>query len=103
MEKYGYIRVSTKEQNPARQYMALEKLQVERKNIFCDEVSGKDFIRPAYKKMLKKLKKGDILIIKSIDRLGRNYDEILEKWRVLTKEIGVDIKVLDMTLLNTNI
>ena len=102
MERYGYIRVSTKEQNPERQFQAMKEQQIKRSNIFLDKISGQDFARPQYKKMLKKLKKGDVIIIKSIDRLGRNYEEILEQWRRITKEIGADIQVIDMPLLNTN-
>lgn len=102
MKKYGYIRVSAKDQNPDRQYYALRECGVADKYIFLDKVSGKDFNRPQYKKLLKKLKSGDLLIIKSIDRLGRNYGEILEQWRKITKEICADIQVLDMPLLNTH-
>lgn len=102
MKTYGYIRVSAKDQNPERQYMALEQFEIPKRNIFFDKMSGKDFVRPEYKKMLHKLKKGDLLIIKSIDRLGRNYGEILEQWRKITKEIGANIQVIDMPLLNTN-
>ena len=102
MRKFGYIRVSAKDQNPERQFAALEELNIPKKNIYLDKISGKDFSRPAYQKMIKKLRKGDIVIIKSIDRLGRNYGEILEQWRMLTREIGVDIQVVDMPLLNTN-
>lgn len=100
-QKYGYIRVSTKEQNPERQYVALEEMQIERKNIFLDKISGKNFLRPSYCRMIKKLKKGDLVVIKSIDRLGRDYGEILEQWRIITREIGADIKVIDMPLLDT--
>lgn len=102
MEKYGYIRVSAKDQNPERQLIALRKFNVKKKNIFLDQMSGKDFVRPEYMKMLRKMKKGDLLIIKSIDRLGRNYGEILEQWRKITKEMGAHIQVIDMPLLNTN-
>lgn len=98
---YGYIRVSTREQNEDRQLIALREIGVPEKNIYLDKQSGKDFNRPQYKKLLRKLKKDDLLYIKSIDRLGRNYEEILEQWRVLTKEKGVDIVVLDMPLLDT--
>ena len=97
--KYAYIRVSTKEQNLDRQWEAIKDLEVD--EVFADKQSGKDFDRPEYRKMLEKLKKGDLLYIKSIDRLGRNYDEILEQWRVLIKEKDVDIAVLDMPLLDT--
>ncbi len=98
---YGYIRVSTREQNEDRQLIALCEMAVPEKNIFMDKQSGKDFNRPQYKKLVKKLKPGDLLYIKSIDRLGRNYGEILEQWRILTKEKGIDIVVLDMPLLDT--
>lgn len=102
-KRYGYIRVSSRDQNPDRQYLALENAEVDRKNIFIDKISGRDFSRPSYRKMIRKLKKGDVLVVKSIDRLGRNYGEILEQWRYLTKETGVDIEVLDMPLLNTDL
>ncbi|MBC6679563.1 recombinase family protein [Zhenpiania hominis] len=98
---YGYIRVSTREQNEDRQLIAMEQLSIPKTNIFMDKQSGKDFARPQYKKMLRRLKKDDLLYIKSIDRLGRNYSEILEQWRILTKEKGIDIVVLDMSLLDT--
>jgi len=99
---YGYMRVSTKEQNEDRQRIALTEAGVPLKNIFMDKQSGKDFNRPAYKKLVKKLKSGDTLTIKSIDRLGRNYKEILEEWRVITKEKGASVNILDMPLLNSN-
>ena len=98
---YGYIRVSTRDQNEDRQVLALKELSIPEKNLFIDKQSGKDFERPQYRKMVRKLKKDDLLYIKSIDRLGRNYEEILEQWRALTKEKGVDIVVLDMPLLDT--
>ena len=98
---YGYIRVSTREQNEDRQILALKGLSIPEKNLFIDKQSGKDFERPQYRKMVRKLKKDDLLYIKSIDRLGRNYSEILEQWRILTKEKGIDIVVLDMPLLDT--
>ena len=98
---YGYIRVSTRDQNEDRQLIALRELKIPEKNIFMDKQSGKDFNRPQYKRLVRKLKKDDLLYIKSIDRLGRNYKEILEQWRILTKEKGVDIIVLDMPLLDT--
>ena len=101
MSVYGYIRVSSKDQKEDRQQIALKEVGVERQNIYVDKQSGKDFNRPQYKKMLRKLKKDDLLYIKSIDRLGRNYEEILQQWRILTKEKGVDIMVLDMPLLDT--
>lgn len=102
MAYYGYIRVSTKEQNPERQFLAMQEQKIQKKNIYMDKMSGQDFSRPQYLKLLKRLKKGDILVIKSIDRLGRNYREILEQWQKITKEIGADIQVIDMPLLNTN-
>lgn len=98
---YGYVRVSTREQNEDRQLIALKELGIEDMNIFIDKQSGKDFERPKYKSLLKKLKVDDLLCVKSIDRLGRNYEEILEQWRVLTKKKKVDIMVLDMPLLDT--
>ena len=98
---YGYIRVSTREQNEERQILALKELSIPEKNLFMDKQSGKDFRRPQYRKMMRKLKKDDLLYIKSIDRLGRNYAEILEQWRILTKEKGIDVVVLDMPLLDT--
>ena len=98
---YGYIRVSTKEQCEERQIIALREFPVQDNNIFMDKLSGKDFNRPQYKKLLRKLKQGDILVVKSIDRLGRNYDEILNQWRIITKEKRADIVVLDMPLLDT--
>jgi DNA invertase Pin-like site-specific DNA recombinase len=100
-EIYGYIRVSTREQNEDRQQIALESLSVPIKNIYMDKQSGKDFERPQYKKLVRKMRKDDLLYVKSIDRLGRNYDEILEQWRVLTKDKGIDIVVIDMPLLDT--
>ena len=101
MSVYGYIRVSSKDQKEDRQQIALKEVGVELQNIYVDKQSGKDFNRPQYKKMLRKLRKDDLLYIKSIDRLGRNYEEILQQWRILTKEKGVDIVVLDMPLLDT--
>ncbi len=100
-ETYGYIRVSTRDQNEDRQLIALREVSVPEKNIFTDKQSGKDFDRPQYKKLLRKMGKDDLLYIKSIDRLGRNYDEILKQWRILTKDKGIDIVVLDMPLLDT--
>ena len=102
MERYGYIRVSAKDQNPERQFIAMQEQQIEKEKIYMDKMSGQDFSRPQYVKLLRNLKKGDVIIIKSIDRLGRNYGEILEQWRRITKEIGADIQVIDMPLLNTN-
>lgn len=98
---YGYVRVSTKDQHEDRQLEAMRKIPVDWENIYVEKVSGKDFNRPVYKKLLRKLKKDDLLYIKSIDRLGRNYEEILEQWRILTKNKRVDIVVLDMPLLDT--
>lgn len=98
---YGYIRVSTRDQNEDRQLIALRELKIPEKNIFMDKQSGKDFNRPQYKRLVRKLKKDDLLYIKSIDRLGRNYAEILEQWRLLTQIKGADIVVLDMPLLDT--
>ena len=101
MERYAYIRVSTKEQNIDRQIIALEPYKIAKKNIYCDYQSGKDFDRPAYKRLIKKMREGDLLVIKSIDRLGRNYNEILVQWQNITKKTGADIVVLDMPLLDT--
>lgn len=101
MEQYAYIRVSTKEQHIDRQIMALKPYGISPKNIYCDYQSGKDFERPEYRKLIRKLKEGDLLIVKSIDRLGRNYNDILIQWQYITKEIGADILVLDMELLDT--
>ena len=98
---YGYVRVSSRDQNEDRQMMVFETLCIPEKNIYLDKQSGKDFERPQYRKMVRKLKKDDLLFVKSIDRLGRNYAEILEQWRILTKEKGIDIVVLDMPLLDT--
>lgn len=98
---YGYIRVSTREQNEDRQVLALRERNIPEKNMYMDKQSGKDFQRPQYKRLVKKLKRDDLLYIKSIDRLGRNYTEILDQWRMLTQTKGVDIVVLDMPLLDT--
>lgn len=100
---YGYIRVSSTDQNEDRQRIAMEAKDVPKKNIYIDKQSGKDFERPQYKKLVRKLKPGDTLYILSIDRLGRNYKEIQEQWRVLTKDKGADICVIDMPLLDTRI
>lgn len=100
-QTYGYIRVSTKEQNEDRQLLALEAYKIPLKNLFLDKQSGKDFERPAYRKLLKKLKPGDLLVVKSIDRLGRNYEEIIEQWKQISKGMGVDICIVDMPLLDT--
>lgn len=101
MNIYGYVRVSSTDQNEDRQMIALRESGVPDKNIFIDKQSGKNFDRPNYKKLVQKLKSEDLLYILSIDRLGRNYKEIQEQWRILTKEIGIDICVLDMPLLDT--
>ena len=98
---YGYIRVSSLDQNEDRQLIAMRQKQVSEKNLFMDKQSGKDFNRPQYQEMLTKLHPGDLLYVLSIDRLGRNYEEIQRQWRVLTKEIGIDICVIDMPLLDT--
>ncbi len=98
---YGYIRVSSREQNEERQRIALLDWGIPERDLFTDKQSGKDFERPAYRCMLRKLKEGDLVVVKSIDRLGRNYEEILDQWRIITKKIHVDIKVLDMPLLDT--
>ena len=100
-QEYGYVRVSSKEQNEDRQMIAMREFGVPEKNIYTDKQSGKDFERPKYKKLMRKLKQGDVLVIKSIDRLGRNYEEIIEEWRNITKLKRVDIVVLDMPLLDT--
>lgn len=98
---YGYVRVSSKDQNEDRQMIALKEIGVPEKNIYVDKQSGKDFQRPKYKRLLRRVKPDDLIYVKSIDRLGRNYEEILEQWRILTKEKRVDIVVLDMPLLDT--
>ena len=103
MKRYGYVRVSSKDQNLNRQLDAFSELGLESKYIYIDKMSGKDFKRPNYKKMVSKLRAGDIVVIMSIDRLGSNYDEILEQWGMLTKEKRVDIEVIDMPLLNTKL
>lgn len=101
MNTYGYVRVSILDQNEERQLIAMKEKLVDPKRVFVDKHSGKDFERPQYKKMLKKLKTGDLLYVLSIDRLGRNYEEIQRQWRILTKDIGIDICVIDMPLLDT--
>ena len=101
MTTYGYIRVSSKDQNEDRQRIALREAGVAEKHLYLDKQSGKDFERPQYKNLIHRLKKDDLLYIKSIDRLGRNYGEILEQWRLITKEKGADIAVLDMPVLDT--
>lgn len=98
---YGYVRVSTKEQNFDRQMLALHEFGVQEAQIYQEKLSGKDFERPVYQRLIKRIKPGDTLVIKSIDRLGRNYDEILEQWRIITKEKKAAIVVLDMPLLDT--
>lgn len=100
-KEYAYIRVSSRDQNEDRQKNAMVEYGIAPGNIYMDKQSGKDFERPGYQRLLRKLKTGDTIVIKSIDRLGRNYDEILEQWRLLTKQKQVDIIVLDMPLLNT--
>ena len=101
MTTYGYVRVSTREQNEERQLIAMEEFGVMSSCIVLDKQSGRDFERPGYRRLLRRLKAGDTLVIKSIDRLGRDYEEILEQWRLLTKEKQVSIVVLDMPLLDT--
>jgi len=103
MKTYGYARVSSIDQNEDRQLSALEEMGVKKTNIFVDKISGKDFTRPQYLKLVKQLKENDLLYITSIDCLGRNYDEILEQWRTLTKIKKIDIVVLNMPLLDTRI
>ncbi len=98
---YGYVRISSRDQNEIRQLLALKELGIPPNRIYTDRQSGKDFERPQYLKMCQKLKKDDVLYVKSIDRLGRNYEEILAQWRILTKQKGIDIVVLDMPLLDT--
>lgn len=101
MTIYGYVRVSTKEQNEDRQLAALAPFDIPANQLFMDKLSGKDFKRPAYRKLMRRLKPDDVLIVKSIDRLGRNYKEIMEQWRIITKEKRADIKVIDTPLLDT--
>ncbi len=101
MKIYGYVRVSTLEQNEERQLIALRNAGIDKNQIYIDKLSGKDFNRPQYKKLIKKLKSGDLLYVLSIDRLGRNYEDIQQQWRIITKEIGADICVVDMPLLDT--
>ena len=100
---FGYVRVSAVDQNEDRQMLEMLKLKIPIRNIYIDKQSGKDFDRPKYKKLLKRLKRGDLLYVKSIDRLGRNYKEIQDQWRLLTKEMGVDVVVIDMPLLDTRL
>lgn len=101
MKKYAYIRVSTRDQKIARQVKAMKEIGIDKKNMFIDKQSGKDFKRNYYQKLLRKVKEGDIIYIKSIDRLGRNYEEIIQQWNIITKSKNVDIIVLDFPLLNT--
>jgi DNA invertase Pin-like site-specific DNA recombinase len=103
MEIYGYCRISDASQNEGRQILAMNELQIPPSNVFVDKQSGRDFDRPAYKTLVKTLKAGDLLYIKDISRLGRNYAEIQNQWRILTKEMGVDISIIDMPLLNTRL
>ena len=98
---YGYVRVSSKDQNEDRQVISMREMQIPEENIFIDKQSGKDFNRPQYKRLLRRIKKDDLVYIKSIDRLGRNYAEILEQWKVITKDKGVDLYVIDMPILDT--
>lgn len=98
---YGYVRVSSKDQNEDRQVITMRDMQIPEENIFIDKQSGKDFNRPQYKRLLRKVKENDLIYIKSIDRLGRNYGEILEQWKIITKEKGVDLYVIDMPILDT--
>ena len=101
MQTYGYARVSSTDQNELRQLLALRARNIPEENIFIDKQSGRDFIRPQYVELVLRLREGDLLYIMSIDRLGRNYEEIQQQWRFLTKEIGIDIVVIDMPLLDT--
>ena len=103
MEIFGYVRVSSTDQNEERQIQAMQQMAVPAKCIFTDKISGKDFVRPQYRRMLRKLKRGDLLYITSIDRLGRNYEEILKQWTHLTQNLGIDICVIEMPLLDTRI
>ena len=103
MEKYGYVRVSAVDQNEARQLLEMQQLGLKPENIFIDKQSGKDFNRPEYIRLTKLLKKGDLLYVKAIDRLGRNYKEIQDQWRIITKEMEVDVVVIDMPLLDTRV
>ena len=98
---FGYVRVSTRDQNVERQIDALAPYHIPRKNLYIETCSGKDFLRPAYRRLLRRLHQGDLLYVKSIDRLGRNYQDVIEQWRIITKEKKADVKVLDMPLLDT--
>ena len=101
MSKYAYVRVSSRDQNEDRQLAALQKLEIPRKNVYIDKQSGKDFDRPRYRELIQRIGEDDLLYIKSIDRLGRNYQEIIDQWKHITKDKGADICVLDMELLDT--
>ena len=103
VQKYGYVRVSSKEQNEDRQLLSMKEMKIPDNHIFIDEKSGKDFERPQYRKLIDVVKRGDVIFIKSLDRLGRNYSEILNQWKVITKDKGVDICVIDMPILDTRI
>jgi len=98
---YGYVRVSAKDQNEDRQMISMSNIGIPEENIFMDKLSGKDFNRPMYKKLVRKLKPDDLLVLKSIDRLGRNYEEVIDQWRYLTRDKKIDIKILDMPILDT--
>ncbi len=100
-DTYGYIRVSSQDQHEDRQLIAMQEKLIPKNHLFIDKQSGKDFERPQYKKMIKKIRKGDLVYIQSIDRLGRNYEEVQRQWRILTKEIGVNVCVINMPLLDT--
>lgn len=99
--EYGYVRVSSKDQNEERQMVEMRRLGIPERNVIIEKQTGKDFSRPEYQRLIKKLKKDDVLYILSIDRLGRNYEEILEQWRLLTKELETDVAVIDMPILDT--
>ena len=101
MSEYGYVRISSMDQNEDRQMIEMQRVGIRDSNIFVDKQSGKDFNRPRYKELVRRMKAGDVLYILSIDRLGRNYEEIQNQWRILTKEIGIDVCVIDMPLLDT--
>ncbi len=101
MKEYGYVRVSSTDQNEDRQLVEMQRIGIPKKNVFIDKQSGKDFDRPNYKRLVRRVREGDLLYILSIDRLGRNYEEIQNQWRILTKEKGIDIVVIDMPLLDT--
>ncbi len=102
MQKFGYVRVSTLDQNTDRQYSALIQEGIEEKNIFEDKLSGKDFDRPAYKRLLEQLEEGDLLVVKSVDRLGRNYHDVIDQWRYLIYEKKINISIIDMPIIDTN-